>query len=125
MKLTIHHYADMMNLYGDRGNVISMRCEWRGVPVEVDVGLGESIEPTGCDVFLFGGGQDREQALAGDLSVQGRRPAGYRRGRGRRPGGLRRLPAHGPLLRDPDGQKLLGSASSTSTPSRASPTRSV
>jgi lipid II isoglutaminyl synthase (glutamine-hydrolysing) len=71
--LTIHHlYADMMNLYGDRGNVISLRkrCEWRGIPVEVvDVGLGESIRPTGCDIFLFGGGQDREQALlAEDLS---------------------------------------------------------
>src|SRR5215218_1753654 len=71
--LTIHHlYADMMNLYGDRGNVISIkkRCEWRGIPVEVvDVGLGERIKPTGCDLFLFGGGQDREQALlAEDLS---------------------------------------------------------
>ena len=73
IKLTIHHlYADMMNLYGDRGNVISIkkRCEWRGIPVEVvDVGLGEKIAPTGCDLFLFGGGQDREQAmLAEDLS---------------------------------------------------------
>jgi CobQ-like glutamine amidotransferase family enzyme len=62
----------MMNLYGDRGNVISIqkRCEWRGIPVEVvDVRLGESIHPTGCDIFLFGGGQDREQALlADDLS---------------------------------------------------------
>jgi len=71
--LTIHHlYADMMNLYGDRGNVISIkkRCEWRGIPVEVvDVGLGERVRPTGCDLFLFGGGQDREQALlAEDLS---------------------------------------------------------
>ncbi len=71
--LTIHHlYADMMNLYGDRGNVISIkkRCEWRGIPVDVvDVGLGERVRPTGCDVFLFGGGQDREQALlADDLS---------------------------------------------------------
>lgn len=67
MKLTIHHlYADMMNLYGDRGNVISIkkRCEWRGIPVEVvDAGLGEPIRPTGCDLFLFGGGQDREQTL--------------------------------------------------------------
>jgi lipid II isoglutaminyl synthase (glutamine-hydrolysing) len=73
IKLTIHHlYADMMNLYGDRGNVISIkkRCDWRGIPVEVvDVGLGERIRPTGCDLFLFGGGQDREQALlAEDLS---------------------------------------------------------
>jgi CobQ-like glutamine amidotransferase family enzyme len=59
----------MMNLYGDRGNVISIkkRCEWRGIPVEVvDVGLGEGIRPTGCDLFLFGGGQDREQALLAD-----------------------------------------------------------
>jgi hypothetical protein len=67
LKLTIHHlYADMMNLYGDRGNVISIkkRCEWRGIPVEVvDVGLGEGMSPTGCDLFLFGGGQDREQTL--------------------------------------------------------------
>src|SRR5215213_10715153 len=67
IKLTVHHlYADMMNLYGDRGNVISIkkRCEWRGIPVEVvDVGLGVSIAPTGCDLFLFGGGQDREQTL--------------------------------------------------------------
>lgn len=73
MRLTIHHlYADMMNLYGDRGNVISIkkRCEWRGISVDVvDVGLGETIRPTGCDIFLFGGGQDREQALlADDLS---------------------------------------------------------
>jgi CobQ-like glutamine amidotransferase family enzyme len=70
IKLTIHHlYADMMNLYGDRGNVISIkkRCEWRGITVGVvDVGLGEGIKPTGCDLFLFGGGQDREQALLAD-----------------------------------------------------------
>ena len=72
-RLTIYHlYADMMNLYGDRGNVISIRkrCEWRGIPVEVvDVGIGQRVRPTGRDLFLFGGGQDREQALlADDLS---------------------------------------------------------
>lgn len=73
MKLTIHHlYADMMNIYGDRGNVISIkkRCEWRGIDTDVvNVGLGERIGPTGCDIFLFGGGQDREQRLlAEDLA---------------------------------------------------------
>lgn len=73
MKLTVHHlYADMMNLYGDRGNVISIkkRAEWRGIPVEVtDVKLGEPLAPTGRDIFLFGGGQDREQELlAEDLA---------------------------------------------------------
>ena len=71
IKLTIHHlYADMMNLYGDRGNVIALkkRAEWRGIPVEVvDVRLGESIKPTSsADLFLFGGGQDREQTLLVD-----------------------------------------------------------
>src|SRR5215213_2778546 len=71
--LTIHHlYADMMNLYGDRGNVISIkkRCEWRGIPVDVvDVGLGERIRPRGCELFLFGGGVYRWQArLAEDLA---------------------------------------------------------
>ncbi len=78
MTLTIHHlYADMMNLYGDRGNVISIRkrAEWRGIPVEevVDVGLGESVGPRGCDVFLFGGGQDRGQALLAEDLSRGRR----------------------------------------------------
>jgi lipid II isoglutaminyl synthase (glutamine-hydrolysing) len=74
VKLTIHHlYADMMNLYGDRGNVIAIkkRAEWRGIAVEVvGVRLKESIRPTSsADLFLFGGGQDREQALlAEDLS---------------------------------------------------------
>jgi lipid II isoglutaminyl synthase (glutamine-hydrolysing) len=74
MKLTIHHlYADMMNLYGDRGNVIAIkkRAEWRGITVDVvNVGLREPIKPTpSANLFLFGGGQDREQALlAEDLS---------------------------------------------------------
>ena len=74
IRLTIHHlYADMMNLYGDRGNVIAIkkRAEWRGIPVDiVDVRLAECIRPTdSADLFLFGGGQDREQALlAEDLS---------------------------------------------------------
>ena len=68
MKLTIHHlYAAMMNLYGDRGNVIAIkkRAEWRGIAIEVvDVGLGEPISSTSsADLFLFGGGQDREQTL--------------------------------------------------------------
>jgi CobQ-like glutamine amidotransferase family enzyme len=74
IRLTIHHlYADMMNLYGDRGNVIAIkkRAEWRGIPVDiVDVRLAEGIRSTdSADLFLFGGGQDREQALlAEDLS---------------------------------------------------------
>ena len=35
-ELTICHlYPDLLNLYGDRGNIIALtkRCEWRGIRV--------------------------------------------------------------------------------------------
>ena len=38
MKLTTGHlYPDLLNLYGDRGNIQCMkkRCEWRGIEAEV------------------------------------------------------------------------------------------
>jgi CobQ-like glutamine amidotransferase family enzyme len=71
MKLTIGWlYAATMNIYGDRGNVITLRrrAEWRGIPVEVqEIGLGEPIPPA-VDCFFWGGGQDQEQeAVAADL----------------------------------------------------------
>jgi CobQ-like glutamine amidotransferase family enzyme len=63
-------YATKMNIYGDRGNVITLRrrAEWRGIPVEVrDVGIGQPI-PDDVDLFFWGGGQDQEQAaVAADL----------------------------------------------------------
>ena len=37
MKLTIGHlYPDLLNLYGDRGNIQCMmkRCQWRGIEAE-------------------------------------------------------------------------------------------
>jgi CobQ-like glutamine amidotransferase family enzyme len=71
MKLTIGWlYASTMNIYGDRGNVITLRrrAEWRGIPAEVcEIGLGEPI-PHEIDCFFWGGGQDQEQAaVAADL----------------------------------------------------------
>ena len=60
-----------MNIYGDRGNVISLvqRAKWRGIESEVvDINLGEPI-PDDIDIFFFGGGQDQEQvAVSRDLS---------------------------------------------------------
>lgn len=59
-------YPDLMNIYGDRGNIISLvqRCKWRGIPVEVDeIGPGDSLAPGRTDVFFMGGGQDREQEI--------------------------------------------------------------
>ena len=62
-------YADLMNIYGDRGNVLTLarRAEWRGLdPRVIELGRGPTEEMRDVDVFFFGGGQDREQALIYD-----------------------------------------------------------
>ncbi len=59
-------YPDLMNIYGDRGNIITLvnRCAWRGIPVEVDeLAPGDRIADGRHDIFFMGGGQDREQEL--------------------------------------------------------------
>ncbi len=61
-----HLYGDEMNIYGDRGNIITLvrRAAWRGIDVQV-----ETIRPGGAanlaqyDLLFWGGGQDRDQAL--------------------------------------------------------------
>src|ERR671935_2858925 len=61
-----HLYPDLMNVYGDRGNVLALvrRAEWRGFGVEVrEVSLGDELDPDEVDLIFFGGGQDREQAV--------------------------------------------------------------
>ena len=70
--LTIGHlYPELLNLYGDRGNIITLvrRCEWRGLPVQVrEVTMGESIDFSKLDILFLGGGSDREQnIITGDL----------------------------------------------------------
>jgi lipid II isoglutaminyl synthase (glutamine-hydrolysing) len=62
-------YADLMNIYGDRGNILTLlkRAEWHGLVAKViELGRGASDEMRDVDVFFFGGGQDREQALIYD-----------------------------------------------------------
>ncbi len=70
MKLTIGHlYGDLMNIYGDRGNIISLtrRAQWAGVEVDVrNIALGQPLDPDAYDILFIGGGQDREQALIAD-----------------------------------------------------------
>jgi CobQ-like glutamine amidotransferase family enzyme len=59
-------YPDLMNIYGDHGNVLALvrRCRWRGMAVEVDeLDLGDPVKPGTHDIFFMGGGQDREQVL--------------------------------------------------------------
>jgi len=59
-------YPDLMNIYGDRGNILTLlkRAEWRGYDARVlELGRGTVKGMAEVDVFFFGGGQDREQAL--------------------------------------------------------------
>ena len=67
LRLTlVHLYPDLMNVYGDRGNIITFRrrCAWRGIELDVQpVTLGDRLTPGTSDVIFFGGGQDREQAV--------------------------------------------------------------
>ena len=67
MKLTIGHlYPDLLNLYGDRGNIqcFRKRLEWRGIEAEVLPFLsGDKIDFSCLDIVLLGGGSDREQEL--------------------------------------------------------------
>ena len=63
MNITIGHlYPDLLNLYGDRGNIQCMkkRCEWRGIEVQVkEFQLEDSIDFSELDIVLLGGGSDR------------------------------------------------------------------
>ena len=67
MKITIGHlYPDLLNLYGDRGNIQCMkkRCEWRGIEAEVqEFQITDTIDFGKLDIVLLGGGSDREQML--------------------------------------------------------------
>lgn len=66
-KLTLtlgHLYPDQLNMYGDRGNILTLRrrCEWRGVDLRVvPLDLGEPVDHTAYDMLFIGGGQDKEQ----------------------------------------------------------------
>src|SRR5437870_2464531 len=59
-------YADEMNTYGDRGNILTLqkRAEWRGITVEVRaIGRGPAPDLSDIDLIFWGGGQARHQQL--------------------------------------------------------------
>jgi hypothetical protein len=61
-----HLYPDLLNLYGDRGNIIAFqqRCKWRDIPVHVQsVNRGDKVCFRELDFVFLGGGSDREQIL--------------------------------------------------------------
>lgn len=62
-----HLFPDLLNLYGDGGNVrvLEQRLRWRGIPVEVvRVQHGDTIDLSQVDLIMMGGSPDREQRLA-------------------------------------------------------------
>lgn len=64
-----HLYPDLLNLYGDRGNVIALqkRAEWRGISVKIfNITLGDAFVPEEYDIIFLGGGQDYEQEIIQD-----------------------------------------------------------
>ncbi len=59
-------YHDLMDLYGDKGNiqVLKTRCKKRSIECVVDTcTIGENRNPDDYDLFFLGGGADREQNL--------------------------------------------------------------
>src|SRR3989337_561562 len=65
MKLRLAHlYPRLMNIYGDRGNILARprRCRERGIDFEVDeLELGDKLRPRQYDMVFMGGAPDREQ----------------------------------------------------------------
>jgi len=64
-------YGSLMNLYGDRGNILTIvkRCQWREITAEVKaIEVGDRVQPGDFDLYFFGGGQDQSQdAVSEDL----------------------------------------------------------
>lgn len=67
MTLNITHlFPDLLNLYGDRGNIASLckRLQWRGIDANVNVAeKTEDINFEETDILFLGGGADREQIV--------------------------------------------------------------
>jgi hypothetical protein len=71
-----HLYPSVMNVYGDRGNIICLqrRCRLRGIELEVTaLELGDALAPDAYDLLFMGGAQDREQRLVAEdlVSLKG------------------------------------------------------
>ena len=61
-----HLYPDLLNLYGDRGNIIALerRAAWRGIKVNVSgISIGDPFNGAKFDIVFLGGGQDYEQEI--------------------------------------------------------------
>ena len=83
-----HLFPELLNLYGDGGNIIVLerRCAWRGIEVEVmPVRFGERPSFSDVDIAFIGGGSDREQKHRVRPAARRRRRASVLRRRRRGP----------------------------------------
>ena len=67
----LHFYPDLLNLYGDLGNILAIqrRAEWRGIEVLIDsINLDTALDfdIKAYDIAFIGGGQDRQQIKVAD-----------------------------------------------------------
>ncbi|WP_411168161.1 type 1 glutamine amidotransferase [Clostridium sp. MB05] len=67
MELNICHlYPDLLNVYGDVGNILILkhRAEQRGIKVNIiNTSLNDNFDAENADILFFGGGQDFEQSI--------------------------------------------------------------
>lgn len=67
MELNICHlYPDLLNVYGDLGNVLILkhRANLRDINVNIfNCSLNDTIDVNNTDIIFFGGGQDYEQSI--------------------------------------------------------------
>ena len=67
MKLRICHlYGNLMNTYGDNGNLLMLQHRAKKLGYEVEttlISLEEDFNPDNFDIVMFGGGQDYEQTV--------------------------------------------------------------
>lgn len=62
-------YPKLLNIYGDRGNVLTLLngCKLRGINLTVKtIGLEEKIDSERFDIYFIGGGQDQQQILVSE-----------------------------------------------------------
>ncbi len=62
----VHLFPELLNLYGDSGNILVLRrrLEWRGLAADVaEVHVGERPSFADADIVFIGGGSDREQRI--------------------------------------------------------------
>lgn len=67
MKITVAHlYPDLLNLYGDTGNITALayRMQKRGIEANViEYGIDDEIDFNAADILFLGGGSDKEMRI--------------------------------------------------------------